>query len=243
MRLLQQRKKEEKQCVKIKDPNESYSKEISSCINSTLTNKHKVYLVTDLHLFVRDKKGVTTCHKRDNFDQIIKNYTSIVNAKDVVIFMGDLVDGEFQDKDTLKNIILSLPGKKILVRGNNDLFDYAFYRSCGFTYVTYEFIMNKIVYTHAPIQLPKDCIMNVHGHIHNFKTYWVPYKNMIDVAFVGGREKPVELHTVLEAQKKYAKLVNVCPEHFNETFVMNPFQQALMESGIIPKFIPDPFDD
>ena len=244
MNATENRKKETKEMEKVKTPDETYSKQIVRLITETFKKKHKVYLMTDLHLFVRDDKGKLTCHHRANFKDILKNYTDVVNAKDLVIFMGDLVHGEFQEKEQLRDIMLALPGRKVLVRGNNDLFSYEFYRSCGFAYITREFIWNQIVFTHVPINLPKNCLMNVHGHIHNFKTYYVPYNNHIDVAYVGGREKPVELNAVLDAQKEYSKHIKECPEHFNEYAEMNysAFDLALMSAGVYP-FIPDPYTD
>ena len=209
------RQKEEKLVGSLKDPTENHSVEITRLIDKTIKNKHNVYCMTDWHLWLRNEKNKPACHKRNNFDEIIKNVKRI-QPDDVLIFLGDLVDGEFEDKESLKNILLPMNFKKILVVGNNDLFSPAFYKSCGFDYVVRSFVWHNVLFTHMPVKNDND--INIHGHIHGYKTYWVPYTNQIDVAYLDGRTEPVELQRVLKSQKSYSKVIKEEPSHFEEGY-------------------------
>lgn len=209
------RQKEEKLVGSLKDPTENHSVEITRLIDKTIKNRHNVYCMTDWHLWLRNEKNKPVCHKRNNFDEIIKNVKKI-QPDDVLIFLGDLVDGEFEDKDSLKNILLPMNFKKILVVGNNDLFSPAFYKSCGFDYVVRSFTWHDVLFTHMPVKNDND--INVHGHIHGYKTYWIPYTNQIDVAYLDGRTEPVELQHVLKSQKSYSKVIKEEPSHFEEGY-------------------------
>ena len=209
------RQKEEKLVGSLRDPTENHSTEITRLIDKTIKNRHNVYCMTDWHLWLRNEKNKPACHKRNNFDEIIKNVKKI-QPDDVLIFLGDLVDGEFDDKDSLKNILLPMNFKKILVVGNNDLFSPAFYKSCGFDYVVRSFTWHDVLFTHMPVKNDND--INVHGHIHGYKTYWVPYTNQIDVAYLDGRTEPVELQRVLKSQKSYSKVIKEEPSHFEEGY-------------------------
>jgi hypothetical protein len=106
-----------------------------------------------------------------------------------------------------------------------------------------------------------DCELNVHGHIHSkppTKTgvgvnsegnsrqpqYWVHYNNHIDVAWLGGRVKPVELSEVIKAQPEFSKHIKECPEHFGEQELLDKNMtlfMRVMEEG--STFVHDPFYD
>lgn len=213
------RQKEEKLVESLKEPAENHSVEISKLIDDTLKARHKVYIMTDWHLWKRKNKGKPECHKRKEFNEIIDSL-KVITPDDLLIYMGDLVDGEFKDKEQLKNILLPMNFKKVLVIGNNDLYSNVFYRSCGFDYVVRSFVWKNIIFTHMPIK-HNEYDMNVCGHLHGFATLWVPYNNHVEVGWCGGRFKPIELMDVIKAQQKYAKQVKECPEHFNEGYEYN----------------------
>jgi len=240
---MNNRQKEDKLVEKLKDPTENHSSEISKLIDKTIKNKHKVYLMTDWHLWIRKEKGKSECHKHTNFDKIINNLKKI-QPDDLLIYLGDLVDGEFEDKESLKNVILPMNFKKILVIGNNDLFSPNFYKSCGFDYVVRSFVWHDTLFTHMPVKHENQ--INVHGHIHGYKTYWVPYNNHVDVAAFDGRIDPVEMMVVIQSQPKYAKQIKECPEHFNEGYIeypMNIFMAELFDSTNHYLFKEDPYHD
>lgn len=232
--------KEDKLMDALKHPSESHSAEISRLIDDTIKKKHKIFCMSDWHLFIRKEKGKPECHKRSNFDEIINNL-KIIQPDDLLIYLGDLVDGEFQDKDSLKNVILPMNFNKILVIGNNDLFDVNFYKSCGFKYVVRSFVWHDILFTHCPVK--NDNHINVHGHIHGCKRYYVPYTNHVDVGFLDGRKVPVELYSLIKIQPKYSKLIKECPEHFNEGYEHHPSSNMFIEVMSEKGFTEDPYRD
>ena len=77
--------------------------------------------------------------------------------------------------------------------------------------------------------------MNIHGHIHGYKTYWIPYSNQIDVAAFNGRIEPVSLLKLLRSQPIYAKDVKVDETHFNEAYTVFDFETEIK--------LLDPFPD
>lgn len=212
------RKKEDKLGNTLKHPHTLHSKEIAKLINDTLRRKNNIWVCSDWHLWLRDEKGKPKCHKASYFNTIFSNYKDTVKDGDLVIYLGDLVDGELADEksfDELRDIIKTLPGTKVMVRGNNDLKDANYYKSCGFKYVVQAFVWSNVLFTHIPIENAFD--LNIHGHLHGYKTYWVPYTNQIDVGAFEGRKKPVELLKLLRSQPIYAKGIKEQPEHFNES--------------------------
>ena len=245
---MNQRQKEDKLMDSLSNPTENHSEEIARLINNTLKSKHKVYLATDWHLWKRKEKGKSECNRCKNFEEIFKNVNGTVKENDLLIYMGDLVDGEFKDKEALKDVLLTIPCKKVLVRGNNDLFDPAFYKSCGFEYVVQSFVWSNILFCHVPSK--NDNQLNIHGHIHSSAdpqppysyppVYWVDYTNQIDVGWCGGRVKPIELNKVVATQKSYSKHIKVDYKHMQEGYNIRP--EGLFES-LMEEYIPDPFDD
>lgn len=220
------RKHEDEVEQDIKESKTELSSQISNLIRKTLDDGNKVWLCTDWHLWMFDKK-TKTVYQRSDFNAIINSYNRTVNPSDLVIYLGDLVDGQCEKKKELGEVLKSLPGTKIMVRGNNDLFDDEYYLSNGFKYITPKFVYQNILFSHMPCK--NNNRLNIHGHIHGYKTYWLPYTNQIDVAYLGGRKKPVELDDVIKAQPGYSKLIKEVPEKFDE----NIKQECYV----------DPFDD
>jgi calcineurin-like phosphoesterase family protein len=198
------RQKEELELEKCKDAELSHSQEISSLISSKLRKRRNIWITTDWHLWTRVEKNKSECHKRLNFNNIIETYQKI-DQNDLLIILGDLVDGEFINEKALRDVILSIPCTKILVRGNNDLFNYQFYRSCGFRYITRSFVWNDILFSHMPLE--NDNKINMHGHLHGYRTYWIPYRNQIDV--FNKERVPVKLFDIIKEQPEYAKTIKV----------------------------------
>ena len=240
------RSMEDKRMDQLTDPNEKNSKEISHLINKTLQNYGHVYLATDWHLFVRKEKDKPECHHCKNYDTIIKNVTSVMTDKDLLIYLGDLADGEMKhesDMNELKNVLNIIPGKKVMVLGNNDIHPISYYKSCGFEYVVPSFVWSNVLFTHIP------CVnnnqINIHGHIHSNQyppTYWIPYTNQIDVAYLGGREKLVQLCQVIASLSNYAKHIKEDPSHFGEGYDIHIQDElSLFEQCMCSYYTPDPF--
>src|SRR5579863_5577753 len=80
-------------------------------------NMEKVYVVSDWHL--NHAKIATYCDRPANFtDLIVARHNEIVKPEDTVINFGDVSIGK--KSDNVENLIRSLNGRKILVRGNHD---------------------------------------------------------------------------------------------------------------------------
>lgn len=224
--------KEEKKMELLKDPKEQNTDAIDKLINNALKHGHHIYLGTDWHLYVRKEKGKHECHKRKDYDTVIRNFNQTLTEDDVLIYLGDLCDGEMQDeKEEMKTMLKTIPGHKILVLGNNDIFPTSYYKSCGFEFVTQSFTWENILFTHVPCK--NDNAMNVHGHIHGYATYWVPYTNQIDVAYYEGREKPVELGTLVSLQPKYAKVIKEDPSKFEEGYFDLPKDKCSIFESVV----------
>lgn len=220
------RKRENQIEDQIKHSRTKESSPIGNLIRSTQSKGHKVYLCTDWHLWRCDKK-TREIFKRSDFNAIINAYNKVVTPDDVCIFMGDLVDGECEKRKELAVVIQSLSGTKVLVRGNNDLFPDDYYISSGFKYITPRFVYDNILFSHCPAT--NNNRMNIHGHIHNYKTYWLPYQNHVDVAYLDGRKKPVLLEDVIKAQPEYSKQIKEVPEKFEENvteyYLIDPYEE------------------
>lgn len=210
------RKHEDEVQEDIKESGTKNSQQISALIKKALSSGHKVYLCCDWHLWRCTDKKKRTIVERSDINTIVNKYNNIVTDDDVVLYMGDLIDGECEKKEALGKILDSLKGIKILVRGNNDLFDDDYYLSHGFKYVTPKFIYDNILFSHIPQK--HNNRMNIHAHLHGYASYWLPYHEMIDVAFCDGRKEPVELGTVIKSLPAYKKKAKEIPEKFEQEF-------------------------
>lgn len=124
-----------------------------------------VYLISDTHL--NHKQIATYCDRPADFtERIIKNWKSTVKPEDLIIHLGDVAIGKKADvEETLK----SLPGKKILIRGNHDRqWSNLRWMSAGFDFACDGMIFRGCWLTHHPSDaLPLGCDLNLHGHLHN----------------------------------------------------------------------------
>jgi hypothetical protein len=55
--------------------------------------------------------------------------------------------------------------------------------------------------------LENDNKINMHGHLHGNRTYWIPYRNQIDV--FNKERVPVKLFDIIKEQPEYAKTIKV----------------------------------
>lgn len=180
----------------------------------------KVYATSDQHFthyniikyaqrpFELSTKGVNDC-----IETIVNNYNQIVTDEDVVIFVGDLAHGRNCNEQMLSDIINSMKGKKILVKGNHDTFSDSFYRTL-FVDVKEYIEIGKYFISHYPCYKSKwmltetekkhteiidtdKCSVVIHGHIHNKNpNLWAPdgiYRINVSVDYVLNEFKPVEL--------------------------------------------------
>lgn len=82
-----------------------------------------LYTISDLHLSLSADKSMNIFHGWDNYvERLEANWRRLINEKDTVVIPGD-ISWALKLEDSLKDLkfIDSLPGKKIILKGNHDL--------------------------------------------------------------------------------------------------------------------------
>ena len=165
----------------------------------------KTWVVADLHLghpniikFLRDDgTKLRPFEDIETHDQeIISRWNAVVNPPDRVYLLGDAI---MRRKDLW--ILGQLQGRKVLVKGNHDIFslkDYAPYFDDIRAYVVQkDQDGNKVILSHIPIH--PDSVgrfgTNIHGHLH--------YQSIDDPRYVcvsleHTDYRPIELHQALK---------------------------------------------
>lgn len=127
----------------------------------------RYWLTTDTHL--GHKQMIEYCGRPEGFEQIIlDNLKKVLLPSDVLIHLGDVCIGS--DEKWNKEL-LSLPGKKWLIKGNHDNKSNSWYLRQGWDFVGNTisdiFFGKKIVLSHAPVKVEEDIDLMIHGHFHN----------------------------------------------------------------------------
>jgi calcineurin-like phosphoesterase family protein len=137
----------------------------------------KNYIIADTHFFHDALKRF--CGRPEKFEQlIINNWKSTVKPWDIIFHLGDVTWG---NQTELKSIITSLPGTKVLVRGNHDKnHSNNWFIKAGFSIVVEKVQIDNIILSHMPSVMNraeiKRNIINIHGHFHNNKpSTWENY--------------------------------------------------------------------
>ncbi len=140
--------------------------------------KHK-YFISDTHfghskVYEGKQARVWANNSEDGDEYMINKWNSVVKTNDTVYHLGDVA---FPKKSL--EILSKLNGKKILIKGNHDIYPLKYY----FKYFhdirgAYEF--ENIIFTHIPVHIreKKRWKMNVHGHLHNDTIDDIFYKNV-----------------------------------------------------------------
>jgi calcineurin-like phosphoesterase family protein len=137
----------------------------------------KLWIIAGTHFYHENIKRYQG--RPDDFnEQIIRNWNKLVAYDDVVIHLGDVIFG--LDKETrLPSLMASLPGKKILCRGNHDPKPAEWYMEHGFDFACDYYVYKDVAFSHAPLTpLPPQTLVsdghpvnwNVHGHFHKGST-------------------------------------------------------------------------
>ena len=98
-------------------------------------------------------------------EAMVDRWNAKVRPQDTVYHLGDVVIAK-RHMETVKR----LNGRKILIRGNHDIFDDELYRDAGFEKIHgVRVFVDKFILSHIPLH--PDCIttrfkVNVHGHLH-----------------------------------------------------------------------------
>ena len=179
-------------------------------INETLQRGRQIWLTTDWHLIVFDKK-TGEIEKRSNYDQIIETFSQI-SEDDLIINLGDLIDSEVDDQNNLnmlKEDISKIRASMILIRGNNDVLSKTFYTDTLGIDVFIDgnsFQYEDILFSHACEE--NNMRMNVHGHSHfSCRYYLVKPTNQVDIFNVD--RTPVLFSDIDKVYKEYWEENNI----------------------------------
>ena len=164
-------------------------------IDEMIETKENVYVTADWHLWKHNKQK-HIIEKGRRFKVTIKEIEKL-NENDLLIFLGDIADDEFEDKEAIAKVLDLIKCKKIMVLGNNDLLEKEFYEE-HFDMVVEGFQYKDIIFTHFPIPNLTDGI-NIHGHLHGGNTYFENCPRSID-CFSGGRFK--KLNSIIDEFNK-----------------------------------------
>ena len=127
-----------------------------------------VFVATDFHLWDKSNDSRHPFVSVSKLGRLSANYTKDIQVGDMFIYLGDLCDPDVTDMNKLKAVIQSIPGYKVLTRGNHDTMDETFYLNIGFDAVCDVCKVGNLIFSHMPVQVAPDMI-NIHGDNHNNK--------------------------------------------------------------------------
>lgn len=138
---------------------------------------NNIWIACDWHLW-SDKKNIHHPYRSiSNIGRLADQYTQDIDDTDIFIHLGDLSDIGSTNREKLESIIKSIPGYKILCKGNHDTESDEFYKMIGFDEVCEICVIHHVVFSHKPVKIPLDMI-NVHGHLHTEKMSTLGYQHI-----------------------------------------------------------------
>jgi len=172
-----------------------------------------IHLIGDTHFFHRNiikYCGRPFSSVDEMNDALIKNWNAIVSASDTIIHVGDF---SFCQDKIAAQILSSLKGLKILVRGNHDKSPERM-EQIGFNLVVESMMMHvpnvgKCFFSHYPIESDSalksildetDCKYQVHGHSHNGRPYFDGLRFNVSCEMIG--YKPIQLFVPKDTIRK-----------------------------------------
>lgn len=124
-----------------------------------------IWLTTDTHF--GHTNIIRYCGRPVDFEQkIYTSWRKNVRNGDIIIHLGDVVFGSLR-RTFYQDIFPSLPGHKILIRGNHDRTkDLKYWDE---TYQKYDMKIGKwsVRLQHRPAVPPPQIDWLIHGHVHN----------------------------------------------------------------------------
>ena len=140
---------------------------------------NNVWVGTDWHLWsvnsVTDKRH--QFRSISNLGRLSAAYAEDIQSDDIFIYLGDLCDPGVTDIKKLKAIVSSIPGYKVLCKGNHDTQDDTFYKEIGFDVVCEICVIHNLVFSHKPVRVPMG-YLNIHGHLHTEKMSTLGYQHI-----------------------------------------------------------------
>ena len=133
-----------------------------------MDKKCNIYVISDTHFF--HDNIIKYCNRPFNSSEgadsvMIRRWNTIVKENDIVIHLGDFA--LHKDSVAMNRVANELKGTKILVKGNHDRKSNHWYLTNGFSFVCDSFVLDRILFTHRPVDKIEQWQFNIHGHIHN----------------------------------------------------------------------------
>lgn len=168
------------------------------------------YLISDTH-FNYDNIATYCDRPKDFTEIIIKRWNEVVKPEDLVIHLGDVAIG---NRRTVKSLLATLLGKKVLVLGNHDRqHGPDWWMNQGFDFACQGMKYRNCWLTHEPsTSLADGCLINIHGHLHNFMDKQAADREKA----MHGVYKPKEFHRLFAIE-----YTNYYPVNFDK-FVAHP---------------------
>lgn len=121
-----------------------------------------IWVISDTH-FGHDRLVELAGRPADFTARIVTNWKRLVKPADLVLHLGDVAF----ETEGLTALIASLPGRKIVVRGNHDNRP-AWLMHRGFDFGCDYFVYRRVAFSHKPlVPIPYGAAFNVHGHFHD----------------------------------------------------------------------------
>ena len=133
--------------------------------SGSINPKVRRWIISDTHWGHSSPTFVAHTRRPKNVDEIsIKACKRLIGPDDLVIHVGDVCFNFFD----LAGLMAGMPGRWVLVRGNHDSRSLSWYMNHGFAFACEALELGGVYFTHKPSEfLPKGCVVNVHGHLHN----------------------------------------------------------------------------
>lgn len=185
-----------------------------------------IWLTTDWHLYSKEWNDQHPHRSKANLERLAANFNSTIGEHDLLIHLGDICDPESADYETMKKIISSIPGRKILVRGNHDTEKDPYYIGLGFDDVVDVLVIHNMIFTHKPIQVAPD-ELNIHGHLHSEKLVSPTINGYRHINAFGANWNSIDLPILLEDLLDMASKQNIQLDPEEEKEIKSHFAKDL----------------
>lgn len=158
----------------------------------------KWWVIPDPHF--KHQKLIDKGYRPSNFmELIIENWRDMITNNDTVIVLGDVT---WRPQELL-GLLRSLPGRKLLVKGNHDTNSYLWYMKHGFAAAMEHMVLSmhgaNLLFTHKPVSHNYD--LNIHGHLHGFESK-LPILTHYSVSLEKSQYKPILLDKIVSTWRK-----------------------------------------
>lgn len=141
-------------------------------LSQTAIKQSRYFVIADTHFGHKNiiQYGQRPFKTVEEMDARMKRqWRQLVKPEDIVIHVGDFAFGNIERR---REVLTSLPGQKILIRGNHDDKSLLAEKRVGWDFVCDGLTLRRgqdlLYFTHAPLTKPfsEDITWVIHGHIH-----------------------------------------------------------------------------